>query len=305
MRSARRKLFWLGLTLCFVAAASAWSETLKIATYNLENYGAADRMTPEGYRTNYPKPETEKASLRQVIKALGADVLVVQEVGPRAYLLELQRDLLRDGVDYPCVDLVEAADDERHIGIFSKRNFAAVVRRTDLRFTYFGATEPVKRGLLEVRIATAGGDLTLFGVHLKSRFTDRPDDPMSTIRRTGEATAIRDAVLQRFPKPAEARFVILGDFNDEKASKPLQRLLQRGETKIAELLPATDSRGETWTHRYAKADSYSRVDHVLVSAALKPTVRNGTAEIFDGPGVREASDHRPVIIVLDVGSRAP
>lgn len=297
MRGAFRKYFWLVGVGCFAVAAVS-AETLTIATYNLENYGAADRMTPDGYRTNYPKPEPEKAALRKVIRALGADVLIVQEVGPRAYLLELQRDLLRDGVNYPYVDLVEAADDERHIGILSRRNVVDVRRRTDLRFSYFGTSVPVKRGLLEVRISTSAGELTLFGVHLKSRFTDRPDDPMSSIRRTGEATAIRDAILQRFPRPAEARFVILGDFNDEKSSKPLQRLLQRGETRIAELLPAIDSRGETWTHRYAKADSYSRVDHVLVSAALKPMVRNGRADIFDDPGVREASDHRPVVVTL-------
>lgn len=300
MRSTRKCLSAFCAFWCLFAAVSFRGETLTVATYNLENYGAADRMTPNGYRTDYPKPETEKAALRQVIKALGADVLIVQEVGPRAYLLELQRDLLREGVNYPYIDLIEAGDDERHVGILSQRNFTAIIRHTDLRFLYFGKSEPVKRGLLEVRISTAAGDLTLFGVHLKSRFTDRSDDPMSSIRRTGEATAIRDAILQRFPKPAEARFVILGDFNDEKASKPLQRLLQRGETKIAELLPAVDSRGETWTHHYAKVDSYSRVDHVLVSSALKPMARNATALIFDGPGVREASDHRPVIVTLDM-----
>jgi hypothetical protein len=41
----------------------------------------------------------------------------------------------------------------------------------------------VKRGLLEITLATTAGDLTLFGLHLKSRFTDRPDDPMSAVRR--------------------------------------------------------------------------------------------------------------------------
>lgn len=299
MRRMRQRLFCLCAFWCCFAAGAAWAESLTIATYNLENYGAADRMTPDGYRTHYPKPETQKSALRKVIKALNADILVVQEVGPRAYLQELQRDLRREGVDYSYADLVEAGDDERHVGILSRRPFADVVRHTELRFQYFGASAQVKRGLLEVRIDTSAGRLTIFGVHLKSRFTDRTDDPMSAIRRTGEATAIRDAILQRFPNPGKERFVILGDFNDEKASKPLSRFLQRGETKIAELLPAADSRGETWTHHYAKVDAYSRVDHVLVSAALKPAVHNGTAAIIDGPGVLDASDHRPVMVRMD------
>jgi endonuclease/exonuclease/phosphatase family metal-dependent hydrolase len=295
----RLRLFVLCAFWCCFAASTASAESLTIATYNLENYGAADRMTPDGYRTNYPKPETQKSALRKVIKALNADVLVVQEVGPRAYLLELQRDLRREGVDYSYVELVEAGDDERHVGILSRRALAEVVRHTELRFRYFGASEQVKRGLLEVRIDTRAGPVTIFGVHLKSRFTDRADDPMSGSRRTGEATAIRDAILQRFPNPAKERFVVLGDFNDEKASKPLQRFLQRGETKIAELLAAADSRGETWTHHYAKVDAYSRVDHVLVSAALKSAVHNGSATIFDGPDVLDASDHRPVLVRLE------
>lgn len=302
MRRLRQGLLCLCAFWCGCATDVAKAERLVLATYNLENYGAADRMTPDGYRTNYPKPETQKSALRQVIKALNADLLIVQEVGPRAYLLELQRDLRRDGVDYPHIDLVEAGDDERHVGILSRRPLTEVVRHTELRFPYFSASQQVKRGLLEVQVNTSAGKLTIFGVHLKSRFTDRADDPMSAIRRTGEATAIRDAILQRFPAASDARFVILGDFNDEKASKPLQRFLQRGETKIAELLPAKDSRGETWTHHYAKADTYSRVDHVLVSKALKSMVRAGSAEIFDGPGVSDASDHRPVVVTLEIGA---
>jgi endonuclease/exonuclease/phosphatase family metal-dependent hydrolase len=169
-----------------------------------------------------------------------------------------------------------------------------------LEFSYFGGKERVKRGLLEVTITTEAGDVTIFGVHLKSRFTDRPDDPMSAQRRVAEATAVRDCVLQRVGDPATTRFLILGDCNDTKDSKAVQRLLKRGKTEIATLVPASDTRGDSWTHAYRKEDSYSRVDHILVSAALKPVVRNGVAHIYDGPHVREASDHRPVSVTLEL-----
>lgn len=33
---------------------------LRIATYNLENYVSADRMTQAGFRKEYPKPERER-----------------------------------------------------------------------------------------------------------------------------------------------------------------------------------------------------------------------------------------------------
>lgn len=285
------------LILCW-ATIFARAEKLTLATYNVENYGPANRITEAGYRKDYPKPEPEKAALRRVIRGLNADVLVLQEMGDAPYLEELRRDLKAEGVDYPHATLAAANDADRHVAILSRRPLKNVATHTALEFTYFGAKEKVKRGLLEVSIASDAGDITLFALHLKSRFTDRPDDTLSAIRRAGEATAIRDFILKRFPVPAASRFVILGDCNDGKTSKALGFLQKRGKTDVAELLPAADSRGELWTHAFRREESYSHVDHVLVSPALLPNVQGGAARIFDGDGVREASDHRPVIVTL-------
>lgn len=287
----------LRLALFWVVAGRA--ETLTIATYNVENYVAANRMTEAGYRKDYPKPEGQKRALRAVLRAIDADVLVLQEMGGGGYVEELQRDLARAGLDYPHVVVLAAADEDRHVVLYSKREFVAVTKHTDLDFTYFGGKERVKRGMIEARFAMPVGDVTIFGLHLKSRYTDRADDPRSAIRRTGEATAIRDAILARFPKPAAERFLIVGDFNDDKTSKAVQRMSRRGKVTVARLLPAADSRGETWTHAYRKEDSYTRVDHILVSSALRAYVRDGTARIHDGENVREASDHRPVVVTLE------
>ena len=299
MKTALRSLRAFVLLLVLTeSAAGLRADGLVIATYNIENYGPANRMTDAGYRKEYPKPETEKRALHAVLRALNADVLILQEMGPQPYLDELQRDLKTAGLDYPQAVLATAADADRHVALLSRRPLKAVTTHADLEFTYFGAKEKVKRGLLEATVATAAGDVTLFAVHQKSRFTDRPDDVMSAIRRTGEATAVRDRVLRVFPAPAKARFVILGDCNDGKGSKPLERLHERGKTVIAELLPAVDSRGESWTHAFRRDDTYTRVDHILVSPGLIPAVQGGVARIFDGEGVRAASDHRPVVMTL-------
>ena len=286
------------LPFLLACAFALRAETLRIATYNVENYGPADRMTAEGYRTNYPKPEAEKRALRTVIRGLNADVLVLQEMGTQAHLDELRRDLKTDGIDYPHGALASAADGDRRVAIMSKRPLKGVTTHTDLQFPYFGARETVKRGLLEATVTTSAGELTIFGVHMKSRFTDRPDDPMSTLRRAGEATAIRDRILKRFPAPAAGRFVLLGDCNDSRTSKPLAFLQKRGKTAITVLLHGADSRGELWSHAWRREESYSRVDQILVSPALLPAVNDKAARIYDGDGVREASDHRPVFVVL-------
>jgi endonuclease/exonuclease/phosphatase family metal-dependent hydrolase len=289
--------------LAIVCLAPATAGTFSVASYNVENYLITDRMTENGFRKEYPKPEIQKRALRKVILGMEADVLVLEEMGTREYLDELQRDLKVDGLDYAHVALVVAADPDRHVALMSKLPILSVVQHTALAFDYFDQRELVKRGMLEAVFTTPAGNLTLFGVHLKSRFTDRVDDPLSASRRLGEATAVRDLVLKRFPDPEHALFAIVGDFNDDKSSKPLQRLMQRGKLKIAELLPAADSRGETWTHAYRKQDIYSRVDHILVSPALFPHAVGTVARIYDGDGILEASDHRPVMVTLSVSEK--
>lgn len=291
----------LAAMVCSLALAGGMhAASLTIATYNVENYGPADRMTEAGFRKDYPKPETEKQALREVIRGLKADVLVLQEMGGPAYLEELRRDLKGEGMDYPHATTATAADADRHLAMLSRLPLTAVKTHGDLEFTYFGSKETVKRGLLETTVATPSGEITLFALHLKSRFTERPDDPLSALRRAGEATAIRDRVLQRFPDPAEARFVILGDCNDHRNSRPVAALLRRGKTEIGTLLPGVDSRGETWSYHYRREDSYTRVDLIFVSGALKSAIRERTSRIYDGPGVMQASDHRPVFVVLDL-----
>lgn len=284
------------LLLPFGAAA----ETLVLATYNVENYGPANRLTDAGYRQDYPKPEAEKLALRSVIRALSADVLVLQEMGSRAHLEELRRDLKAEGCDYPFAALAEAADADRHLAVLARRPFASMTAHADLEFAYLGGRETVKRGLLEATFATTAGPLTVFAVHLKSRFTDRADDPLSAQRRSAEATAVRDRVLARFPEPAKAWFLILGDCNDGRTSRPVTLLQKRGKTEVCVLLPAADSRGEVWTHVFRREETYSRVDHIFVSPGLLAQVPQRRARIHDADGVREASDHRPVVAVLEL-----
>ncbi|MFA6961676.1 MAG: endonuclease/exonuclease/phosphatase family protein [Opitutaceae bacterium] len=285
--------------LSFLLAVYARAVPLTVATYNVENYTLADRMVEGGYRKDYPKPELEKTALRAVIRRLDADVLALQEIGGEPFLTELQRDLKRDGMDYPYAVVLVADDKDRKVAVLSKRPFTRVLKHVDLSFKYFDGEGKVKRGLLEVRLATDVGEVALFVVHLKSRYTERPDDLSSALQRAGEAVAIRDCVLSEFPDPATALFMIAGDFNDTRPSRPVQAMLARGKTKITEWMPAADDRGETWTHCFRKEDSYSRVDHILVSPGLRSRVRGATGLILAGPEVGLASDHRPVSVVIE------
>jgi len=296
------KMAWavVGAWLPLALTPAVRAERLTVATYNLENYLSTDRVVEGTYQRDYPKPEVEKTALRTVIKSLNADVIAFQEMGPLPYLNELQHDLADEGCNYPHAELIESDDADRHVAVLSKRPFKAVKKHTDLEFGYFGKTEHVKRGLLEVSLQVGSTELTLFAVHLKSRFTDRSDDPMSAIRRAAEAGAVRNRILALFPDPSAAHFIILGDFNDVPRSRPIVAMSHKGKTVISELLPSTDSRGEVWTHNYHKEDSYSRIDYILVSPGLKDAVVDGRARIADGPETLVASDHRPVVTTLEL-----
>lgn len=271
---------------------------LTVATYNVENYTVADRLVDGVYRAAYPKPEKEKAALRQVIAGIAPDILAVEEMGPQAFLDDFQRELKQAGLDYPHTALLEAADADRHVAVLSRVPFKEIRRHTGVAITYFGQKDVVKRGVLEVVFPTNEGDLSIFVTHLKSKFTERKEDPEGAIRRQLEAEAVRDLVLSRYPDPAKARFVVCGDWNDTRGSKVVRALQKRGDTALGEILPAADSRGEAWTYFFRREDAYTCIDYLLVSPALQAFVTTGRATVWDGPGVGVASDHRPVFLQL-------
>jgi endonuclease/exonuclease/phosphatase family metal-dependent hydrolase len=289
----------LGLWAILIGSAQA----LTLATYNLENYTLADRMVEGVYRKAYPKPEKEKAAVAQVIAGIVPDILAVQEMGPQAYLDEFQRDLRAAGQDFRYAVVLDAADPDRHVALLSKLPFKEVKRHREVATKYLDVRDVVKRGVLEVIFATSEGDLSVFVVHLKSKRTERPDDPESALQRAAEAEAVRDLVLARFPDPARAKFIICGDWNDTRSTRPIRAMQKRGDTEVGEILRAGDSRGEAWTHYYRKEDSYSRLDYILVSPALKSFVAGGKATIWDGAGASEGSDHRAVYTELKINSR--
>jgi endonuclease/exonuclease/phosphatase family metal-dependent hydrolase len=291
-----------GLGLALFGAIRAVAQPLVVASYNVQNYTLADRRAADGFRPEYPKPEEEKAALRAVIRALNADVLVLQEIGGPAFLAELRRDLASEGLSYPHGEAMLAADEARGLGVLSRAPLGAMTAHKDLRARRRGAEEPeaVRRGLLQIEVPRADGALTLFVLHLKSRLAVDKDDPRAEEQRVAEAQAVRDRVLALFPEPSAARFLVLGDFNDLPGSRALQAMEARGKTKIATWLDAADSRGHGWTHAYPKAGLYSRFDHALVSERLAGQVTR--AWIADHPETAKASDHRP--LVVELGSSA-
>ncbi len=289
-----------GAALFFLSVLTLEATVLRVATLNLYNYLITNRMVGKVYREDYPKPEDEKKALSEVVIKTGPHILAVQEMGSEPYLLEFQRDLRSEGLDYPYIILMEAADEERHTAVLSKLPFEQVILYDELEFKYFDEKIRVKRGLLAINFYVNGLRWTLFNLHLKSRYTVRHDDQEAKIQRLNEAVAIRNNIKTAYLLNANLHYLIVGDLNDTIGSKTLRRLLKSGSNTISHAIPAADSRGETWTYYYKKEDVYSRFDYVLASPAMMPYIENARGKIVDWPEMKIASDHRLVYVDIAI-----
>ncbi len=65
------------------AAAQSPGVTLRLATYNVRNYNSVDRRVNGEFKPHWPKPEAEKAALRNVILSARPDVLAEGAAGGR------------------------------------------------------------------------------------------------------------------------------------------------------------------------------------------------------------------------------
>jgi endonuclease/exonuclease/phosphatase family metal-dependent hydrolase len=302
----------LGVSVALaLSALTGWAQDMTVVTWNVQNYTLTSRRIEEGFRPDYPKPEAEKAALRRALRALAADVVVLQEIGGEAFARELQRDLAAEGLRYDHAEAMLAVDAERGLGVLCRQAPSEVRRHTDLEFMWAGVPTRVRRGLLEVAWAGEAGapPWRIFVAHLKSRRTEDDADPLAAKLRAAEAVAVRERIIARMAEVAgeptgavpgaravAGRFLILGDLNDSPGSRPVEAMGARGKLTIAEWLDAADERGHRWTHAHAAEANYSRLDHAFASCELRPAVQR--AWIVDSPDTAAASDHRPVVLRL-------
>ena len=287
--------------------APAPAATFTVATYNVENYldaaaGTRPAKTPEA-----------RAKVRHVIRALGADVLVFEEMGALAALQELRASLKAEGLDYPHWEHVQAADPDIHVALLSR--FPIVARRphTNEAFLLNGRKFLVKRGFLDVDIAvTPKFQFTLLGAHLKSK-RPVPEADEADLREE-EGKRLREIIDEKLHAFPNLNLVVVGDFNDTRDSRAVKAVIGgRGKFSLFDTRPAErngDSafrpkvyyapRNITWTYFYGKEDTYSRIDFILLSQAMARGWKANLTQIPMIPDWGIASDHRPIIAGFEI-----
>jgi endonuclease/exonuclease/phosphatase family metal-dependent hydrolase len=287
---------------------------VRIATFNLQNMrlraghlsGARDGDTDEA-----PDAATDRADRRltaQVIRDLGADVVVLQEVFDQATLDHFHDNfLVPAGVaPYPCRVCLPGNDGRgQELAILARATPAEIVSHAHLQPADLGLDVPpgeraetpiFRRDCLRVDLA----GLTVFACHFKAPY---PDPAAAWPVRHLEAQAVRKLVEARFDKPEAAMWLIAGDLNDpvqpgrEPATAPLR-------PPFSVSLMDRRPRGERWSYFDAWSGLYGRPDKLLASPALARAFADAVPEVIrEGLGLeahRHTGAHLP-----DVGRHRP
>ncbi len=291
-----------------VCLVSTGAETFRVATYNVENY--LDQPTES---RPHIKSNESKAKVCESICALNPDVLALEEMGGTNELLELRDSLKARGLDYPHWELVCGMDTNIHVAVLSRLPIVARHPHTNDVYLLDGRRFRVSRGFAEVEIqVNSNFTFTLIAAHLKSR---RPvPEADEAEQRLEEAKILRGIIDAHLTNNPNAKLVVLGDFNDVKDSDAVKAIIGRGRFKLTDARPAErngdksanadsrfDPRTITWTEYYAKEDTYSRVDYILLSPAMaRNWVTNGTY-VLTLPNWGVGSDHRPIVAAFEAG----
>jgi endonuclease/exonuclease/phosphatase family metal-dependent hydrolase len=289
------------------AAALAGADEFRIAQYNVETY--LDQPT----ESRPAKSEAAKAKVRDSILALKPDVIALEEMGTTNALLELQASLKSAGLDLPYWEHISAYDTNIHVAILSRFPFTARRPHTNDSFLLAGRRFQVKRGFAEVDIQVNDHfAFTLIAAHLKSKVPTPEADEAEL--RFEEAKKLRELIDVRLNASPNLNLVVLGDFNDLPDSEPIRAIIgPRGKRSLVDTRPAENNgddppvgdrraapRKIAWTHYYAKEDTYSRIDYILVSHAMTRVWDPSRTCILATPNWGVASDHRPLVAAFAV-----
>lgn len=299
---------------------------MRLATFNLQNLrlrrrqgrhvldGAVDQDFDDRPRS-IDQDITDRQLTAKIIAMAQADVVALQEVFDTE-TLEFFYDhfLLQAGSPpYPARICLPGNDGRGlEVAVLSKTKPVAVKSHAHLTGADFGLADLpeylrdhrlLRRDCLELEFET----FTLFVCHFKAPY---PDRDKAHIVREAEARAVRSIVETRFPKSADERWMIVGDFNEpctgnETTSSALAPLKQGFSEDLLDRL----ARGTDWTFEVPDTHVHSRPDRIFLSPrfaqeypeVIPQIVRTGmtrylsetgsSTSIYEQQNQSHASDH--------------
>ena len=294
----------------FLSSSTAIAaDRIRLASYNVENYMV------QGTDRREAKNAASMEKVAQVLKAVNADIIALQEIGGAPALEHLIQRLSALGLRYAHWEHVQGWDTNIQVALLSRHPIVARRPHTRDTFLLSGRRFRVSRGILEVEIQVSPRyRLTVFNAHLKSRREIANADQEEM--RVAEARILREKIEARLKADPRANLVVLGDLNDTKDSLAVRTLLGRGRNRLVDTRPS-ERNGDTgyspdprwqprtvsWTHYFGREDTYGRIDYALLHEnTAREWVRDETyLPVIPDWGL--ASDHRPLVVTLEAVDR--
>ncbi|MCC6969163.1 MAG: endonuclease/exonuclease/phosphatase family protein [Phycisphaerales bacterium] len=274
------------------------SDVVRIATYNVANL-FDDRDDPilqdryEDLNTTKPTPELE--GVAAAIRAIDADVLVLEEVESDA-VLRWFRDTYLSGLGYTEAISIDAGD-PRGIeqGVLSRFPLAEpmVWPRMALQGKHpAGADAPegepiaFHRSPFRIEVIVPEGargnareyNFTIYAIHAKSGRN-------SGYWREAEAIGTTKLIHTTMSDDPGRNVMVMGDFNAVQTDASFQSFISAGLIDLfADRRPDDPA---TTTHESGRS-----IDHVLVNAAMMPEVIRDSRFVFGTPARPKGVDYR-------------
>jgi endonuclease/exonuclease/phosphatase family metal-dependent hydrolase len=271
---------------------------VRVVAYNLRNWLRMERRLNGEMVTDAPKPEAEKQAVVRILTDVRPDVLGVCEIGTEEDLKDLQSRLQSAGMDLPHRVIHEGADRSRRLGLLSRFPVVANQSAGELTYEAGDRVHRFQRGLLDATVqVTPDYQLRLIGNHLKSRREVEEGD--QAVMRRQEAVLVRTHVETILEAEPQTNLLVYGDFNDTKNEQPIKVIQGRfGDKNHLRDLWLQDADGYRFTYYWNFADSYDRIDFAFISDGLWPEVETKKSFIAKDADWLQASDHRPLVIVV-------
>lgn len=275
---------------------------MRIATYNVENLFADG---PEA------KSSAGRRALRRMLNLLDADVILLQEVGSAEVLEELNGEL---DVPFRLAGLIPGNSTRSiHLGVLSRFDAVLTSHRSSILYDRLGmplcgfASESdalaarrselrLQRDLLQVECRLGDCRIAFFGVHLKSKWSPAWADVTSDTIREAEARCVTRIITEYQEAHSGTYLVLLGDFNDTASSDPIAPVRQlRFVDPHKQWFQSTGSNPTSYWPRRRK-----RIDRIYLSPETQDLVVPGSQIIHSGEMAKQASDHYPVSVQIEV-----
>jgi endonuclease/exonuclease/phosphatase family metal-dependent hydrolase len=293
---------WLGMLLFLLSVALVsvvrGEQSAVFAHYNLENYLVMDRRD-NGQIVHAAKPEKEIGPLLRIIREIHPDLLGVAEIGTPDQFQSFRNRLAQEGITFVDTEYVSGPDPDRHIALLSRFSIISRNSEVNVPIQIPNGTESVRRGILDVTVRiSAGFRLRLIGAHLKSKL---PIPEGEELVRRQEARELRNHIDRVMKEASDVPLLVYGDLNDTKEQPAIQEVLgdRQSPTHLTDLW-LSDYTGDHWTYYQKFTDTYERIDYILISRLLLPSIDRRHCYVFRSLDWNQASDHRPVVATIRI-----